>query len=1500
MIKSRVLSVHFLLVILIITFFYSLRYVEAYKRLEEGPDLEGVDFSILENAMNISTIKRHMMFFSSLRTRAVGYPGNWKAAKYIHDKFIEYGLKGVVYQQFSVVDAVDKGSNITIHETGQTLRLYPLRPNLVCTSQTPPAGISGPLIYVRDGWMEDFEAGSKEAKARIEGSIVLMDWYTENRWITALKFGAKAVIFLPPPVLRHGVSGALHVKHLPELPLHFPRYYIDEYGAKILLQNLGKKVTIRSNHKWIEVTSWNVIGYVEGKEHPDHIILVSAYYDSSSIAPSYAPGAEESASVSSLLEISKYFSKHPAKNTLMFVAFSGHHNGLRGAVAFASEYFSYSKWLKNPQDFIGLKIKLNVNLDLSLGSPVLYFVAQGNEFRYFGGDTTWAGIYINVYEYFKKIIEKVMDEKPFGQSYKEPEYNYYLTGGYYRSESEGRILAWKDFIYDHEALWACFVPAYTISTAYDCRPQYEEPFDTMEWIESRVNGWNNLKSQLEIAIPIIYVYANEDEIEKAYKGWWEREEPSSYFLSIVGRVGIYRKEKAYYEPIPNAIVYLRTLVGNERTGYYYKRIFTLADKDGRFRVYPVFSRYYAAKSISAWVLDEKTGRILYATDMGMHRYMPLILPGVLPYGDFGWFVVFKASSLVFDTFVSSRYLRVYIQDLKTQPESWSEWSWGGLTVLFVPPNKRIEVTWFVPPDRYPYAILNNASKTHPLGRGYELRPGEQLIISYASLKYAECLYWANEKRFQIVAESEPEILVSNLYKEHTSTEQIIKMAYNAIRRKSYSEADALIREARHLAAGTYGELRSKIEDAVAVVPIIAALLLPFVFLTEKLIFSARGPKRVISFIGTFAFILGIFYFIHPGFRLAASPLMIIIGFSTMILSIPILIMAVNSISSYMNKVRLERLGRHEVEVSRISELNQAFITGIENMRRMKLRTLLTLVTILIMVSSLISVASISTLRVNLITRAAGGVANYQGVYLRKVLWGEGSYDLGDGTYQLIKEWYGDNASIAPRAWRYSAFYSSLGSYPQRVGFKLCHGDKWLSAMVLWGLSSAEKEVLKIEDLMRAGRWFEAADKKAIIINEWQASKLGINETDVDKGPVPVVFEGMRFYVIGIVDRVIMERLMEMDGERVTPLKFDLDINPFTIHVEMNYCFILPFKEVLNLGGGIASISIMFERQEDVENAARRISSMFPSYLTYFTRRDEETGELTCYMLSETNTYTLLGFEFHIIPLAIVVLAIFNIVMGSVYERRREISTYSIVGLSPLHIAVMFLAESIVYAIIGGMIGYLAAMILSRLVGVIIPVGLISRNYSSNWVMMALGLSMGSTILASAYPAWVASRLVTPSLERAWKIPTKPLRDLWEIPLPFYAVKDEAEAILEYIWEYMDAHTAPDAPDFSIKKMKPIKGEIEDKRYIGLEAEMRLGPYEAGIAQETRFYMVEDNPGRWSLHIIAKRTMGPRDRWKRMNRHYVDLIRKQLLLWRSLPPSERRRYTRMNKKPKVEG
>jgi len=71
---------------------------------------------------------------------------------------------------------------------------------------------------------------------------------------------------------------------------------------------------------------------------------------------------------------------------------------------------------------------------------------------------------------------------------------------------------------------------------------------------------------------------------------------------------------------------------------------------------------------------------------------------------------------------------------------------------------------------------------------------------------------------------------------------------------------------------------------------------------------------------------------------------------------------------------------------------------------------------------------------------------------------------------------------------------------------------------------------------------------------------------------------------------------------------------------------------------------------------------------------------------------------------------------------------------------------------------------------------------------------------------------------------------------------------------------------------------------------RLKPYEAGIEQGTEVSFVKDEkeiPYKTVVHIT--RHSGIKRNWEMANRIFIDNLRKQLLLWRSLRGAEKERY-----------
>ena len=89
-----------------------------------------------------------------------------------------------------------------------------------------------------------------------------------------------------------------------------------------------------------------------------------------------------------------------------------------------------------------------------------------------------------------------------------------------------------------------------------------------------------------------------------------------------------------------------------------------------------------------------------------------------------------------------------------------------------------------------------------------------------------------------------------------------------------------------------------------------------------------------------------------------------------------------------------------------------------------------------------------------------------------------------------------------------------------------------------------------------------------------------------------------------------------------------------------------------------------------------------------------------------------------------------------------------------------------------------------------------------------------------------------------------------------------------------------------------RGDMRIKR---LELETRLAPYERGVIQTVQLIMSRRrDEKRWTMRIHIRRIAGMRETWVRLNRPFLTLLRRQMLIWRSLSPRERESYMRKDK------
>ncbi len=183
------------------------------------------------------------------------------------------------------------------------------------------------------------------------------------------------------------------------------------------------------------------------------------------------------------------------------------------------------------------------------------------------------------------------------------------------------------------------------------------------------------------------------------------------------------------------------------------------------------------------------------------------------------------------------------------------------------------------------------------------------------------------------------------------------------------------------------------------------------------------------------------------------------------------------------------------------------------------------------------------------------------------------------------------------------------------------------------------------------------------------------------------------------------------------------------------------------------------------------------------------------------------------------------------------------------------------------------------------------DYSSLNVLMVIAISMGTVMASSLYPAFAASRQVTPSLERTWTPPTTPLADQWEVPLPFTVADDkEATQIINFFKEFLAAHQIPDAESFSVRSVKDeeTKG-IEPSKTIHME--MSLAPYDLGVSQRVSWSVLRKVTDKlWTINVVMTRLSGLGEDWRRLALRFIDTARKQVLLWKSMPEEKKRTFS----------
>jgi hypothetical protein len=1424
-------------------------------------------------------LKERLEQLTTQGSRVVGYPGHQAAYEYVLEEFKRIGLQKVTSESYEVTSPIDKGGSLTVLGESHSEPLYALWPNLARTSTLPRTGLQTHLVDGGEGEFSHFNG------KKLEGAVILMSFDSWNRWMNASMLGAKAIVFIGTDT----TSTAEAEQKFFQVPLNVPRFWISQKAGLALRRRLSAgeeiRVDLRGRMDWEKHTAHNVLGWIPG-QHPelkDRIVLVDAYYDAMSVVPGLAPGAEQASGLVGMLELAEYLAAHPPDHTVLFLASSAHHLGFRGICDFLGKHARkeehFAKLMTDPID-----IRLWISLDLS---------SQTDEFAVWNGTTSF---------YFQRFATPL--GKLFSKLGKElaPVFGLNPARALVDGINPPSGMAWNMFIpggkikTDSEVVLTAGMPTLAFVTVNDARFRVDTPTDRAEFVNI-----TNLTKQIHLLTAVLSKALDDPYFLPDYKI-----DMKDRMRALKGRLLTYpRRSITPDRPRKGAVAVLRMSyeksVKGVRTIFYDK-----ADDLGEFYIPGLAVRWVG---LDAYYLDPETGDITYAPDRGQAAkiYKP-------EFGMDFWItratrILFPCISTDFYETVDPRYLTklptlsLYGEGNRSPQEYGYTLGYGPdepVGVVFTRPGEKLKITMRSGAIGIRYLLLN-ATDTSSVkaARGGGFVTSTHGAITHTSYQAAKDMWTLDHARMMELKKHGIEhYRLNNL---HARAREQLGLAENA---RENLEWDAFIKHSRAalgLESRAYPDVKSTQNDVIRGIIFFMALVIPCAFFAERLIFTSADIRwMIIGFSGIFLVIWLFLSLVHPAFDLS-NPFVILLAFIMMSLAAFVISLIFSRFNRQMRNLRTEAAVIHDVDVGRISASVAAFQLGIANMKRRKMRTVLTFTTLVLLTFTVLSFTSIkSLLRFHQIERQNPG--SYPGMLIRSKYWAP----LEESVLDYARANFSQDATVAPRSW-----YASKSKKYIRIQ----HGEKSANALGIIGLSPQESVVSRIQTCLTEGRWFNEGEQKVAVVPEEMAKLLGITPADI--GHAHVRLFGDQFLVIGMMNSERMSDLADLDGEILTPADFvltdsnvfmqmaqqekreksgleetDVEIMEFE-HLLPANVLIVPYQTLREVNSPLQAVAVRFHDpsvvKERVEDFISRLSVVLFAGIPLEISPEGKVGRIAVSVYSSLGHTSLRGISNLFIPIAIAALIVLNTMMGSVYERFREIGIYSAVGLAPVHIAFLFLAESCVYAVLGAVSGYLLAQGVSKF---LIWQGILegfTLNYSSLSAMASSLLVMVVVVVSTIYPARRASQMSVPDVTRRWKLP-EPDGDRWRFEFPFTIAAGEVLGLLTFLTRFFDYHTETSMGTFYTEGARMAHEDTERGTGFAIETTIWLAPFDLGVSQNVRLvsYPTGDHDIQ-GLELTIDRLSGDVSSWKRCNQRFMNQIRKQFLIWRTIATETQEQY-----------
>jgi len=360
-------------------FVFLLLMVSVFSTQAQKKKAKPVDPKVYASTITTDDLSKHLYIVAGaeMQGRETATEGQRKAAAYIEEHFKSIGLKpgnnGTFQQSFPVYKDEPGSSEVVVNgksfaantdyipftqwnnnATGYYAEVVFVGHGLVDKEVDDYSGlnVTGKAVLLLDG----APTGFKPSTPGFRGSNSMY-----GKIINARNKGAAAVIIagtgFPRKAVTNGGNMYMNLYKAEQYPNTFivsdataksiageawDQWVTAGKSAKVAGSVLKASVKLSYTKKTLELSSSNVLGYVEGSDKADEWLIVSAHYDHEGVKNGkiYYGADDDGSGTVSVLEMAEAFAKAKAegkgpRRSVMFITVSGEEKGLWG-----SEYFS--------------------------------------------------------------------------------------------------------------------------------------------------------------------------------------------------------------------------------------------------------------------------------------------------------------------------------------------------------------------------------------------------------------------------------------------------------------------------------------------------------------------------------------------------------------------------------------------------------------------------------------------------------------------------------------------------------------------------------------------------------------------------------------------------------------------------------------------------------------------------------------------------------------------------------------------------------------------------------------------------------------------------------------------------------------------------------------------------------------------------------------------------------------------------------------------------------